>query len=227
MTRFLMSEGPQRGQHFWIQSQGEQVLCAYGRKQGQVFLCPGRQRGQKALYLGQTSLHPGRAQSLFYLCFLPAAPWEWNEQVLTHPLGGAVHHQPVPRQQLLSSFQACRLLQRTRTPKAWGFQPGNGRDRATLLFQDWAGDLEPAGLPISCRAGGAGQGQLWATPRRAGAETQPPCPPCGRPVKWRCHPPTHLHSLVCCRASPWDRGAEVPARWARPQASGRPLRAGL
>lgn len=60
------SEGPQRVRHCWTKSQGEQLLCTYGRKWAKVFLCPGRQRGQKALYLGQTSLHFVRAQSLFF-----------------------------------------------------------------------------------------------------------------------------------------------------------------
>lgn len=141
MTGLLAFKGTQKVRHFWTQSQGEQVLCAYGKKQERVFLCPGRQRGQKALYLGQTSLHSGRAQSLFYLCFLPPAPWEWSEQVRTHPLGGAVHHRLVPHQQLLRWFPACRRLQRA--PKAQGFQQGDDRDRATQLSGDWGAGLKP------------------------------------------------------------------------------------
>lgn len=184
-----MSEGPQRGQHFWTQSQGKQVLCAYGRKQEQVFLCPGRQRGQKALYLGQTSLHLGRAQSLFYLCFLPAAPWEWSEQVLTHPLGLAVHHQRVLRQQLLNPSRlagCCSAHAHRRPGTSSQGTAGTGR-RGCLETGPRTYSLH-ALSPTSCEAGGSGQGQLWGAPGRAGAEDKPPCPPCGRPVKWRCHP---------------------------------------
>lgn len=67
------------------------------------------------------------------LPLLPPPPlprWEWSEQVLTHPLGGAVHHLLVPHQhqQLLRRFLACWRLQRAL--KAQGFQQGDGSDSA-------------------------------------------------------------------------------------------------
>lgn len=135
----LAFKGTQKVRHFWTQSQGEQVLCAYGKKQERVFLCPGRQRGQKALYLGQTSLHYGRAHPSFTSASSPLPRWEWSEQVLTHPLGGAFHHRLVPHQQLLRRFLASRRL--LRAPKAQGFQQGDGRDRATQLSGDWGAGL--------------------------------------------------------------------------------------
>lgn len=55
----LLRYSEQKVQHYKAQSQGQQVLYAYGKKWAQVFPCPGRQSRQKALYLGQTSLQQG------------------------------------------------------------------------------------------------------------------------------------------------------------------------
>jgi hypothetical protein len=141
------SEGPQRVRHCWTKSQGEQLLCTYGRKWAKVFLCPGRQRGQKALYLGQTSLHFVRAQSLFFTsvsfpCLMGAKwtgahTWAWR----------AVHHQGVPSQQLLSPFPAFR--QQLCSLKAPGFQQGvAGTGLSRRPSGDWGKDLKSA-LPES------------------------------------------------------------------------------
>lgn len=135
MKGLLAFKGTQKVRHFWTQSQGEQVLCAYGKKQERVF-CAQAGRGDRRLStLGKLlSITAGHNPS-FTSASSPLPRWEWSEQVLTHPLGGALHHRLVPHQQLLRRFPACRRLQRP--PKAQGFQQGDGRDRATQLSGDW------------------------------------------------------------------------------------------
>lgn len=189
-------------------------MCAYGRKWANVFLCPGRQRGQKALYLGQTSLHSDRAQSLFYLGFFLLPRGSGVNRCWHTPAwrGRPSPGSPAPAAaQPLPCYQAAALL------KAPGFQQGGGRNWATRPSGDWGADLKsdhPS--PTSCGAGGEEQGQLLAAPGRAGAaaDRQMEMPPL-----------SHL-SGVRCRESPLARAA-VLARWARPQPAGRPLRAEL
>lgn len=88
-------------------------MCAYGRKWARVFLCLGRQRGRKALYLGQTSLHSGRAQSLFYFGFFPLPRGSGVNRCSHTPArrGGPSPASPAPAAaQPLPCFQAAALL---------------------------------------------------------------------------------------------------------------------
>lgn len=82
----------------------------------------------------------------------------------------------------------CLPAAAKRTPKAQGFQQGDGRDRATQLSGDWgAAGLKPVPRlqshqpPVVRSRTGSVLGSTRAV-------AQSPCPPCGRPVKWRCHP---------------------------------------
>lgn len=82
-------------------------------KWARVFLCLGRQRERKALYLGQTSLHSGRAQSLFYLGFFPLPRGSGVNRCSHTPArrGGPSPASPAPAAaQPLPCFQAAALL---------------------------------------------------------------------------------------------------------------------
>lgn len=79
--------------------------------------------------------------------FLPRFPspasWEWSEQVLTHGLGGTVHHQGVPSQQLLSPFPVFR--QPLCSLKVPGFQQGvAGTGLCTRPSGAWITDVKSA-----------------------------------------------------------------------------------
>lgn len=107
----LLRYSEQKVQHYKAQSQGQQVLYAYGKKWAQVFPCPGRQSRQKALYLGQTSLQQGTIPILLLPRLPSPLPHGNGVNRCSHTdLEVAVHHPGGPRQQLLSLFQAAAAL---------------------------------------------------------------------------------------------------------------------
>lgn len=129
---------------------------------GRVFLCPGRQRGQKALYLGQTSLHSGRAQSLFYLGFLSLPRGSGvNRCSHTDLEGPSITRESEP--QLLSPFPAFRR------PLA---SSRGGRDWTMRSFGDWDKDLKSA-FPESHQLRDGRTGSALGSTRA--------CWSCGRP----------------------------------------------
>lgn len=187
-------------------------MCAYGRKWERVFLCPGRRRGTEGS-LPWANFSPLRQDTIPLLPRFPSpAQWEWSEQVLTHRLGGAVHHQPVLRQQLLSPFPAFRRP--LCSLKGPGFQQRMAGIGLQSLLETGARTSSPhAQLQGGRERTGSALGSTWTVWS------------CDRPPNGNANP-SHLSSPVRCRESPPARAA-VPARWARPQAAGRPLRAEL
>lgn len=140
--------------------------------------------------------------------------------MLTHPLGGALHRL-VPHQQLLRRFLACRQLQRA--PKAQGFQQGDDRDRATQLSGDWGAGSQPVPCLQSHQppVGRSRTGSILGSIREGWSCSPVSVSPLRQTSQMEMPPLSHLLIPVGGRESPQDRAA-VPARWARPQASGAP-----
>lgn len=188
-------------------------MCAYGRKWERVFLCPGRRRGTEGS-LPWANFSPLRQDTIPLSPRFPSpAQWEWSEQVLTHRLGGAVHHQPVLRQQLLSPFPAFRRP--LCSLKGPGFQHRVAGIGLQSLLETGARTSSPRVPPA---AGREGKNRVSPGQHLGGLELR-------QTAKWKCQP-LHLSSPVRRRESPPARAA-MPARWARPQVAGRPLRAEL
>lgn len=143
---------------------------------GRVFLCPGRQRGQKVLYLGQTSLPSGRAQSLFYLGFLPLPRGSGVNRCSHTGLEGP----SITSESLTSSCSAPSLL----SGSPW-LPAGGGRVWTKMSSEDWDRDLKSAcpeshELRGGRRTGSAvgSTGACWSCGQTS----------CGQTAKWRCYP---------------------------------------
>lgn len=143
--------------------------------------------------------------------FPSPAPWEWSEQVLTHT---GLEGPSITGQSRASSCSAPSLVSGGRSAHRRPLRSSRGLAGTS---GDWGADLKSAYPSPTSYGAGEEQGQLWAAPWRAGAAAD---------SQMEIPPPSHRSSQVRCRQRPSARAA-VLARWARPQAAGRPLRAEL